>query len=121
MDALYMAEDIPIFPSIPVSSIKKSQFRYINDEQISSQQDFDKVLDLLEHEPHVNIFLFSRRDRGMNIFVLGALQVGVMQSGPTEMNCNCSPLITVGRGSGCRRGRRGGRGEPNVRAAALLR
>jgi hypothetical protein len=86
MDALYMAEDIPIFPSIPVSSIKKSQFRYINDEQISSQQDFDKFLDLLEHEPHVNIFLFSRRDRGMNIFVLGALQVGVMQSGPTEMN-----------------------------------
>jgi hypothetical protein len=33
---------------------------------------------------------------------------------------NCSPLITVGRGSGCRRGRCGGRGEPNVRAAALL-
>jgi hypothetical protein len=81
-----MGDDLPVFPDIPFSSIKKSQFRDIDGARITDEGTFKEFLDLLEREPHVDIYLFSRKGTGMNAFVLGAIRAGIIQSGPTEMN-----------------------------------
>jgi hypothetical protein len=97
-----MTERLPVFPDIPVSSIKKSQFRNVDDSEISSEEDLERFLELLEREPHVDVYLFSRRDHGMNTFVLGAIQLGIVRSGPTEMNWYPHPnfhddFVRIGR------------------------
>jgi ATP-dependent Clp protease adapter protein ClpS len=64
--------------------------------------------------------IFHRSTEDALALTLAVHTQGKGIAGTYTFEGNCSPLITVGRGSGCRRGRCGGRGEPNVRAAALL-
>ena len=79
-----MAEDFPRFPDLPIDSVKKGYFDYIDDNKLSSKEDFDALLDKLWHAPHVQTYVFSLNDSGMNSHLVSAHMFGQIECGATE-------------------------------------
>ena len=73
-----MADDLPVFPSNILSSYKKSNFYTIENEDICSEEEFEKLLGLLYQYPERSFYAFFKEKEALNEFLVNAEVFGII-------------------------------------------
>lgn len=76
--------DIPVFPDVTPSSITKSGFHVIENDQIKSDQELNHLLQLMYDFAEHSFFLFRRQSDTLNPLIAQAMRSGLLLNRVTE-------------------------------------
>lgn len=74
-----------IFPEELATDVRRSEFHVIENSDIASKEDLDRLVRLMFEYPERNYYLFAPKDHGANSLVLGAEKHGILRIDRVEL------------------------------------